>query len=162
TLTVAPQVSGRPQVQAQTSAESLYEVSFYARAAGDRGWTLLGTDDNAPYRVFPDVSGYAPGTALQLLAVAKDNAGHLSFARGSSCGSGPCASAPAFSCAWATVLKPGIGIVRSLRAQIQASAPCTSVRPSDVSSCRIAARRSRNSRFGRPSGSNAVSHDTPD
>jgi alpha-amylase len=81
TLSVAPQVSGRPAVEADASPDSLYEVSFYARS-GDGRWTLLGTDDNAPYRVFPDVSGYAPGTTLQLLAVAKDNAGHLSFARG--------------------------------------------------------------------------------
>jgi hypothetical protein len=33
--------------------------------------------------VFPDVSGYAPGTRLALTAVVKDNAGHTSLARGS-------------------------------------------------------------------------------
>jgi hypothetical protein len=79
-LTVAPQVSGRPPVVAEVGGDSLYQVSFYARANGGRR-TLLGTDDNAPYRVFPDLSGYAPGTALRLLAVARDNAGHISRAR---------------------------------------------------------------------------------
>ena len=82
-LKVAPEVSGRPEVKANVTGDSLYQVSFYARA-GDGPWTPLGTDDNAPYRVFPDVSGYAVGTTLELLAVAKDNAGHVSSARGSS------------------------------------------------------------------------------
>ena len=53
-------------------------MSFYARSGGD--WESLGTDDNAPYRVFPDVSGYAAGTALDLLAVVKDNDGHVAQA----------------------------------------------------------------------------------
>ncbi len=79
-LSVAPQVSGRPPVVAQVDGDSLYQVSFYARAGRGR-WSPLGTDDNAPYRVFPDLSDYAPGTALTLLAVVKDNAGHLSQAR---------------------------------------------------------------------------------
>jgi alpha-amylase len=79
-LNVAAQVSGRPQVQADVNGDSLYEVSFYARR-GSGPWTPLGTDDNAPYRVFPDLSSYAPGTSVTLLAVAKDNAGHVAQAR---------------------------------------------------------------------------------
>jgi alpha-amylase len=79
-LHVDPQVSGRPQVAAEVSGDSLYQVSFYARPAGGR-WALLGTDDNAPYRVYPDLSGYAVGTGLELAAVVRDNAGHLSEAR---------------------------------------------------------------------------------
>lgn len=43
--------------------------------------------------------------------------------------SGPFARAPAFSSAWATERKPGMGTVCGLRAQIQARAPCASVRP---------------------------------
>jgi alpha-amylase len=82
-LTVAPQVSGRPEVDADVTGGSLYAVSFYARPAGEHRWTALGTDDNAPYRVFPDVSGYAVGTALELLAVVKDGAGHVASARAS-------------------------------------------------------------------------------
>jgi alpha-amylase len=79
-LNVAAQVSGRPQVQADVNGASLYQVSFYARR-GSGPWTPLGTDDNAPYRVFPDLSSYAPGTSLTFLAVAKDNAGHVAQAR---------------------------------------------------------------------------------
>jgi hypothetical protein len=79
TLNVAPQVSGRPEVAADVAGDSLYQVSFYASSGGRL--TPLGTDDNAPYRVFPDLSAYAPGTSLRLLAVAKDNAGHVSAAR---------------------------------------------------------------------------------
>jgi glycosidase len=78
-LNVAPQVSGRPEVAAEVGGASLYQVSFYASAGGPL--TPLGTDDNAPYRVFPDLSSYAPGTTLRLLAVAKDNAGHVATAR---------------------------------------------------------------------------------
>jgi alpha-amylase len=78
-LKVAPEVSGRPEVEAEVSGGSLYQVSFYASSRGRL--TPLGTDDNAPYRVYPDLAAYAPGTSLQLLAVAKDNAGHVSLAR---------------------------------------------------------------------------------
>ncbi|HEX7300031.1 MAG TPA: alpha-amylase family glycosyl hydrolase [Solirubrobacteraceae bacterium] len=80
TVNVAPEVSGRPEVDADVTGASLYQVSFYARA-GSGPWKPLGTDDNAPYRVFPDLSGYTAGTSLSLLAVAKDNAGHVSQAR---------------------------------------------------------------------------------
>jgi alpha-amylase len=81
-LRIAPQVSGRPELDADVGGGSLYQVSFYAGSRG-RGWTPLGTDDNAPYRVFPDLSSYAPGTVLKLLAVVKDSAGHVSTARAS-------------------------------------------------------------------------------
>jgi alpha-amylase len=77
-LNVAAEVSGRPEVAADVTGDSLYQVSFYATSGGRL--TPLGTDDNAPYRVFPDLSAYAPGTSLRLLAVAKDNAGHVSTA----------------------------------------------------------------------------------
>jgi alpha-amylase len=77
------EVSGRPEVGATIGEDSLYQVAFYSRVAGTERWTALGTDDNAPYRVFPDVSGYAVGTRLELLAVAKDTGGHVSSATGS-------------------------------------------------------------------------------
>jgi hypothetical protein len=80
-LQVDPQVSGRPEVRADVDGTSLYETTFYARRAGTRDWTSLGTDDNAPYRVFPDLSAYAPGTHLELLAVVRDVAGHVATAR---------------------------------------------------------------------------------
>ena len=39
----------------------------HVRAQGRRGaeWTVLGIDDNPPYRIFHDVSGLAAGTPLQ-------------------------------------------------------------------------------------------------
>jgi hypothetical protein len=82
-LQAPAQVSGRPEIGATLDTASLYQVSFYARRSGEHRWTALGTDDNAPYRVFPDVSGYPVGASLELLAVARDARGHVSTARGS-------------------------------------------------------------------------------
>jgi glycosidase len=79
TLTVADEVSGRPEVAADVAPASLDQVSFYVKA--HHRWKLLGTDDSAPYRVFPDTSKYAVGTRLRLLAVAKDAAGRTGVAR---------------------------------------------------------------------------------
>ena len=48
---------------------------------GRRPGPALGTDDNAPYRVFHDVSdatAWPKGTLLEYRAVAKDSAGHVS------------------------------------------------------------------------------------
>jgi hypothetical protein len=39
---------------------------------------VLGTDDNAPYRVFHDVTGIAKGTVLEYRAVVRDAAGRVS------------------------------------------------------------------------------------
>jgi alpha-amylase len=50
-------------------------VTFLAKS-GKGGWRDIGTDDNAPYRVFHDVSDIAPGTTVQYRAVVLDNAGH--------------------------------------------------------------------------------------
>ena len=41
-------------------------------------WKPIGTDDNAPYRVFHDIWDAEPGTQLQYKAVVLDNAGHTS------------------------------------------------------------------------------------
>jgi hypothetical protein len=51
-------------------------VSFGWRAAGTTDWHPLGTDDNAPYRVFQDVSGLAKGTLIEYAAVVRDHSGH--------------------------------------------------------------------------------------
>jgi hypothetical protein len=80
TLKVAATVNGRPEVRADVAGDALYQVTFYARTGGG-SWTLLGTDDHAPYRVFPDLSGYRAGTRVDLMAVTKDTAGHSSSAR---------------------------------------------------------------------------------
>ena len=50
-------------------------MTFLAKS-GKGGWKDIGTDDNAPYRVFHDVSDIAPGTTVQYRAVVLDNAHH--------------------------------------------------------------------------------------
>ena len=64
----------RVEVRADVGGDSFYEVTFQADS-GD-GWEAIGTDDNAPYRVFHDVSGLRPGTEVRYRAVVLDNAGH--------------------------------------------------------------------------------------
>jgi alpha-amylase len=67
---------GRLEVRADVGGSSFYEVTFLARARGHGGWRSIGTDDNAPYRVFHDVSGLGAGTPLRYKAVVLDNRGH--------------------------------------------------------------------------------------
>jgi len=73
--TVSEGDAGRVLVSANVDAASYAEVSFWARAEG-QGWVYLGTDDNAPYRVFDDVSDLPPGTPIEYAAVASDGKGH--------------------------------------------------------------------------------------
>ncbi|WP_369345532.1 alpha-amylase family glycosyl hydrolase [Demequina aurantiaca] len=70
----APEAPGRVRVAAEVDSDAYAEVSFWADA-GD-GWQYIGTDDNAPFVVYQDVSSLAPGTAVQYAAVVADNAGH--------------------------------------------------------------------------------------
>ena len=74
-LDVPAEGRDRLEVRADVVGDSFYEVTFLARA-GDGPWQDIGTDDNAPYRVFHDVSDIAPGTAIQYRAVVLDNAHH--------------------------------------------------------------------------------------
>ncbi|WP_122263160.1 pullulanase-type alpha-1,6-glucosidase [Ornithinimicrobium cerasi] len=71
-------VGGRAEVAASVPENAFAQVSFAYRPAGTQDWTLLGTDDNAPYRVFHDVSGMPDGTLLEYRAVLKDHSGNLS------------------------------------------------------------------------------------
>jgi alpha-amylase len=70
----APQSRGRMEVRADVAGESFYEVTVQADT-GD-GWQPVGTDDNAPYRVFHDVSGLRAGTDVRYRAIVLDNRGH--------------------------------------------------------------------------------------
>jgi alpha-amylase len=71
----------RLQVAADVEGDSFYEVTFLARK-GNRGrWRAIGTDDNAPYRVFEDVADVQPGTRIEYKAVVLDNAGHKRTSR---------------------------------------------------------------------------------
>ncbi len=74
TPTPAAASRGRMEVAASVAGSSYYEVTFEAKVNGR--WATIGTDDNAPYRVFHDVSGLAPGAAVEYRAVVLDNGGH--------------------------------------------------------------------------------------
>jgi glycosidase len=76
----AAESRGRLQVSANVAGSSFYEVTFYARTGHGR-WMPIGTDDNAPYRVFHDVAGLPAGTPVQYRAVVLDNAGHTATSR---------------------------------------------------------------------------------
>jgi len=73
-------LANRAEIRAAVPADTPVQVSFAYRVAGTSQWQRLGTDDNAPYRVFHDVSGLAKGTLVEYRTVIKDNAGHLSAA----------------------------------------------------------------------------------
>jgi alpha-amylase len=70
----AERARGRMQVVADVGGDSFYEVTFQADTGG--GWRSIGTDDNAPYRVFHDVSGLRAGTDVRYRAIVLDNRGH--------------------------------------------------------------------------------------
>ena len=80
TLKAGSNIGGRAEIGVAADSDSFSQVSFavrpYAGNAGD--WTYLGTDDNAPYRVFQDVTTYPRGTVLEYRAVLKDSSGNLS------------------------------------------------------------------------------------
>ncbi len=65
----------RLEVRADVFGDAFYEVTFLART-GNGPWRDVGTDDNAPYRVFHDVADVAPGTRVQYRAVVLDTDGH--------------------------------------------------------------------------------------
>ncbi|SDO56410.1 alpha-1,6-glucosidases, pullulanase-type [Pedococcus dokdonensis] len=74
-------VGGRAEIGAAIPDDTFAQVSFLARPVGTTAWTKLGTDDNAPYRVFHDVSDatvWPKGTLVEYRAVAKDSVGHIS------------------------------------------------------------------------------------
>jgi alpha-amylase len=74
-LDVPAQGRDRLEVRANLGAGTFSEVTFLAKA-GNGPWRDIGTDDNAPYRVFHDVADIAPGTTVQYRAIVLDNAGH--------------------------------------------------------------------------------------
>ena len=73
----APGARGRIHVTADVGGSSFYEVTFYAQV-GNGPWRSVGTDDNAPYQVFHDVSSLSAGTPVRYRAVVLDNGGHTS------------------------------------------------------------------------------------
>ncbi|MBM7773447.1 glycosidase [Actinokineospora baliensis] len=70
----------RVEVRADGILAPFAQATFAARVKGTRGWTVLGTDDAAPYRVFADVMalpGAGVGAEVEFRVVAKDGSGPL-------------------------------------------------------------------------------------
>ncbi len=68
-------VSGRAEIGVAIPGGDFTQVTFAWRPVGTQPWQLLGTDDNAPYRVFQDVTGVAQGTPVEYRAIARDHDG---------------------------------------------------------------------------------------
>ncbi|WP_344231747.1 alpha-amylase family glycosyl hydrolase [Kribbella hippodromi] len=71
-------VSGRAEIAAAVPENTPATVTFGYRLAGTTEWKRLGSDDNAPYRVFQDVSGLPQGTRIEYRAVLRDASGNYS------------------------------------------------------------------------------------
>jgi pullulanase-type alpha-1,6-glucosidase len=68
------EVTGRVEVGVDLSAPVFAEVNFAVKI-GDGAYEYIGTDNNAPYRIFYDVSGIAAGTAVTFQAIVNDLSG---------------------------------------------------------------------------------------
>jgi alpha-amylase len=79
-LDVPSSARDRAEIGADVRGSSFYEVTFYARK-GRGGWRAIGTDDNAPYRVFHDIADEQPGRRIEYKAVVLDNARHTRTSR---------------------------------------------------------------------------------
>ena len=73
-------VGGRAEISAALTENAFAQVTFAVRPVGTSAWKALGTDDNAPHRVFDDVSALARGTLLEYRAITKDSSGNVSAA----------------------------------------------------------------------------------
>ncbi|HEU4511915.1 MAG TPA: pullulanase-type alpha-1,6-glucosidase [Nocardioidaceae bacterium] len=74
-------VGGRQKVAADVPEGGFNQVTFAWRPAGSDVWTRLGTDDNAPYRVFHapgELAALPDGTLVEYRALLRDSGGGLS------------------------------------------------------------------------------------
>ncbi|MEU8227533.1 pullulanase-type alpha-1,6-glucosidase [Kribbella sp. NPDC048915] len=71
-------VGGRAEIAAAVPENTPVTVTFGYRPVGTTEWQRLGADDNAPYRVFHDVSALPKGTLLEYRAVLRDISGNYS------------------------------------------------------------------------------------
>ena len=71
-------VGGRAEIGAAVPENVFAQVTFAYRPVGVQEWSVLGTDDNAPYRVFHDVTGLPDGTLLEYRAILQDHSGNVS------------------------------------------------------------------------------------
>ncbi len=70
-------VAGRAEIRTAVPDDEYAQASFAYRVVGTSDWQPLGTDDNAPYRVFHDVSGLAKGTLVEYRTVVEDSTGAM-------------------------------------------------------------------------------------
>ena len=68
---------GKVEVGATLADPEFAEVTFAVKVGDATDWSVIGTDDNAPYRVFFDTTGLAEGTALAFKAVVRDASGNF-------------------------------------------------------------------------------------
>ncbi len=71
-------VFDRAEIAADVESGTFAQATFYVRPVGTSDWELLGTDDNAPFRVFDDVGDLTVGTLLEYRVVVEDAAGRVS------------------------------------------------------------------------------------
>jgi glycosidase len=77
------EVQDRIEVGVSLSESKYAEVTFAMRKTGETAYTVIGVDDNAPYRVFfsledvPD--GFNEGDMLDFVGIVTDNNGNLSY-----------------------------------------------------------------------------------
>ncbi|MCF6377484.1 alpha-amylase [Nocardioides KLBMP 9356] len=74
-------VGGRAEIGVGLPGDELTQITFAWRPVGGTDWRTLGTDDNAPYRVFHDVRDLPEGTLVEYRAVARDADGDLGVAQ---------------------------------------------------------------------------------
>ncbi len=71
-------VSGRAEIGAATTQDAFAQTTLAYRPVGTTQFRTIGTDDNAPYSAYHDVSGLAVGTLLEYRAIVKDSSGNYS------------------------------------------------------------------------------------
>ncbi len=78
-------VQGRIEVGVDLAHDQFAEVTFAVRKTGTVSYTVIGVDDNAPYRVFYALAqlpgGFTAGDTLDFVAVVNDLNGHLHYAQ---------------------------------------------------------------------------------
>jgi pullulanase-type alpha-1,6-glucosidase len=76
-------VGGRQEIGVSVPEDGFNQVNMAWRLVGADEWTKLGTDDNAPYRVFHapgELNALPKGTLVEYRAVLRDSSGNLSVA----------------------------------------------------------------------------------
>lgn len=81
TVSAGGVVGGRAEIGVSVPGDEFTQVTFAWRPVGGEDWTVLGTDDNAPFRVFHDVAELTDGAMVEYRAVAVHADGDLGTAQ---------------------------------------------------------------------------------